>query len=305
MKQLVKYGLTTSLRAFELPEIWDGEQTVVISAEGISVGADTKNSQAISVPAGFKGTITIRRNITGNRDNTMQILVKQDSEARIIEEITGSGTYKANVLVTAEPGCSVKYFLLQAMEEDSVCLLNYEGTGEKGSFIWNSCFLGGDTTRAVLETRAGDEYDSQNYAVVLGSGNQQFDIHVSTKHAGKHSRSNMLTKSVLDDKSRAVYHGLINISQDAAKIDSYQKDEVILLSDGSSADAIPNLEIHNNDVSCTHGASIGKLDEEKLFYLKSRGIAEADAKRIITEGFVEPLVLPAWQHLIREKISRS
>jgi Fe-S cluster assembly protein SufD len=152
-------------------------------------------------------------------------------------------------------------------------------------------------------TNAGERSEVKNNAVLFGTGKQQFDIHVATNHTGAHSKSDMLTRSVLDGSARAIYHGLIHIGPDAPECDSYQKDEVILLSDRAGADAIPNLEIQNNKVRCTHGATIGKLDEEKMFYLCSRGINEKDAKRIITEGFLLSLAPESLHELIKEKSS--
>lgn len=296
MKQTLKYGLVSPMRPFEMPESWSGTQHVTIIGATIHNGVVQITKDTTDV--------LITRNIEGNVKGNLRINIAQGANVKIVEEILGSGSYEGVVEVIAER-CTATYHLLQNMTNNSLCILRYEAIADNGTFEWHSCFIGADTTIASLSTRAGEHVNSKNNAVIAGGNSQQFDIHVQTHHEGNNSKSDMLTRSVLDDKSRATYHGLIRINENANNCDSYQKDEVILLSSNAGADAIPDLEIHNNNVRCTHGASIGKLDEEKLFYLKSRGINETDAKRTITEGFLEPLTLPAWHRLIIKKISRS
>lgn len=297
MKQILTYGSVTPLREFELPE--------KTTPEDISVNGMKETQPSNYYIATSTSLATISRVVQGNCASTTNITVEAGAHVKIVETITGSGSLQAKTIVTVEPNAYVEYDILQDLTEDSVAILHYEAHTKESSIQWLFCGFGADTTQVTIKTIAGEHSVVKNHAVICGTGQQQFDIHVATEHQGSHSTSDMLTRSVLDDSSRATYHGLIRIGPESGECDSYQKDEVILLSDKATADAIPNLEIRNNTVRCTHGVTIGKVDEEKLFYLKTRGISDMDAKRIITEGFLNPLTLPAWQPKIREKISRS
>jgi Fe-S cluster assembly protein SufD len=311
VKHTLKYGLTTALRAFDFPDKWDGAEQMLVQNMH---PADLQNAfekstflgtqqdgqhRYFEVPAGASGEIHINRNITGNCGAHRLIRIGQGAHVKIIEEITGEGTVATDVRLIIEKDAHVEFAILQNMSKNSQAFLSYNATISHGTIHWFFCGIGAQTTQAYIGTQAGAHTSVVNNAVLFGTSDQQFDIHVATNHTGPHSKSNMLTRSVLDDQARAVYHGLIHISPEASECDSYQKDEVILLSDQASADAIPNLEIQNHQVRCTHGATIGKMDEEKLFYFLSRGITKQEAKKMITEGFLEPLFIAPWQDKIR------
>ena len=100
----------------------------------------------------------------------------------------------------------------------------------------------------------------------------------------------MLTKGIVKDKSKSVYNGLVNVNENAVNTDGYQKEDILILSENAEADSIPELEINNNDVRCTHGATISQIDKEKLFYLTSRGIKKPEAESLLVNGFIEPVV---------------
>ena len=100
----------------------------------------------------------------------------------------------------------------------------------------------------------------------------------------------ILTKKVKNRESRSVWQGMIYVAPGAQKTDGYQANRNLVLDDQSRADSIPGLEIMADDVRCTHGATIGKMEEEPLFYLKSRGIPQKEAERLIVEGFFDPIM---------------
>src|SRR5260370_13612685 len=117
------------------------------------------------------------------------------------------------------------------------------------------------------------------------SGEQFFDFQTLQDHRVGNTRSDLLFKGALEDVARTVYAGLIRIEKYAARSDAYQANRNLVLSDKAKATSIPMLEIDNNDVRCTHGATVGPVDPEHLFYLRSRGIPEATAKRMLIQGF--------------------
>ena len=127
--------------------------------------------------------------------------------------------------------------------------------------------------------------ESDMLGLVFGEGQQQFDFHTLQGHRSHDTRSDLLYKSALDDNSHSSYTGVITIDRGAQRSDAYQANRNIMLSDGARADTEPMLEIEADDVRCTHGATVGPIDEETLFYVASRGMSPDNAARLIVEGF--------------------
>ena len=121
--------------------------------------------------------------------------------------------------------------------------------------------------------------------IYFASGEQFFDFHTLQDHQVGNTTSDLLFKGALQDVARTVYAGLIRIEKGAARSDAYQANRNLVLSDKAKATSIPMLEIDNNDVRCTHGATVGPVDPNHLFYLQSRGISERTAKRMLIQGF--------------------
>lgn len=115
-------------------------------------------------------------------------------------------------------------------------------------------------------------------------------LHTLQHHLKPDTTSDLLVKSVLFNQSKLNYRGLIKIDQQAQRSNAYQRDENLLMSDGAKVDTRPELEIEANDVRCTHGATIGKIDEELLFYLMSRGITPRQAERLVITGFLDGVI---------------
>src|SRR5258708_40072299 len=120
--------------------------------------------------------------------------------------------------------------------------------------------------------------------VLLGDKNQLMDPHTLQDHMAPHTSSDLLYKGALTDKARSVFSGMIHARKAAQKTDAIQTNRNLLLSDGSRADSIPNLEIEANDLRCTHAATVAPVDEDEVFYLQARGIPKRDAERMIVEG---------------------
>ena len=121
-------------------------------------------------------------------------------------------------------------------------------------------------------------------------GRQHLDHDTQQNHFAPNTTSDLLFKGALKGKSRSVWQGMIYVAPGAQKTDGYQANRNLVLDDQSRADSIPGLEIMADDVRCTHGATIGKMEEEPLFYLKSRGIPQKEAERLIVEGFFDPIM---------------
>src|SRR4029077_7484272 len=146
--------------------------------------------------------------------------------------------------------------------------------------------LGGRFSKTRVEASLqGQGAEAELKAIYFASGEQFFDFHTPQDHQVGNTRSDLLFKGALQDVARTVYAGLIRIEKGAARSDAYQANRNLVLSDHAKATSIPMLEIDNNDVRCTHGATVGPVDPQHLFYLRSRGIPESTAKRMIVQGF--------------------
>lgn len=121
-------------------------------------------------------------------------------------------------------------------------------------------------------------------------GRAHMDTHTRLHHAAAHTTSNEHYRAIADDRGRAVFKGRILVAQDAQKIEAYQSSANLLLSDNAEVDAKPELEIYADDVKCSHGATIGQLDEEALYYLQSRGMSRAQAREMLIFGFAEEII---------------
>jgi Fe-S cluster assembly protein SufD len=151
--------------------------------------------------------------------------------------------------------------------------------------------LGGKFSRteaaAILR---GEGISVQMLGLYLSQDKQHFDFRTLQDHAAPHCTSDLLFKGALRDQSRAVYSGLIHVRPDGAQTDAYQTNRNLVLSDKAKADSKPELEIENNDVRCSHAASVGQINEDEVFYLQSRGIDRPEAERLIVQGFFEEVL---------------
>jgi Fe-S cluster assembly protein SufD len=151
--------------------------------------------------------------------------------------------------------------------------------------------LGGRFSKNRVEASlVGQGAEAELKAIYFASGKQFFDFHTLQDHQVGNTRSDLLFKGALQDTARTVYAGLIKIEKHAARSDAYQANRNLVLSDKAMATSIPMLEIDNNDVRCTHGATVGPVDPEHMFYLRSRGIPEQTAKRMLIQGFFGPVL---------------
>src|SRR3989344_2622882 len=140
-----------------------------------------------------------------------------------------------------------------------------------------------------------------NLGVFFSDENQQVDMRTASIHENKGSVSNMFFRGIVKDKAKAIYRGLVKINKEAKDSGGYQRGDILILSDEAEADSIPELEIDNNDVKCSHASSVGQIDRNKLFYLQSRGLSREEATKHIVIGFLDPLM----RRINNEKIKKE
>ena len=151
--------------------------------------------------------------------------------------------------------------------------------------------LGATFSRAETTTEIHGEGNSVDMmGIYVAGAGQHFDFRTLQDHAAPHSTSDLLYKGALRDNARTVYAGQIRVRPEGRETDAYQTNRNLILSDNAMANSKPELEIENNDVRCSHAASVGQLDQNEVFYLQSRGIDRASAERLIVKGFLEEVL---------------
>jgi Fe-S cluster assembly protein SufD len=163
--------------------------------------------------------------------------------------------------------------------------------GRDGNLDWIFGAIGSHLTKNFSELDlAGEGATGRMSGFYFIDGDQHLDHDTQQNHLAPHTTSDLLFKGALKGHSRSVWQGMIYVAKAAQKTDGYQANRNLVLSPDARADSIPGLEILADDVRCTHGATVGKLEEEPLFYLKSRGIPEKEAERLLVEGFFDPIM---------------
>lgn len=152
---------------------------------------------------------------------------------------------------------------------------------------------------------AGEGATGRMSGFYFTDGTQHLDHDTQQNHFAPHTTSDLLFKGALKGKSRSVWQGMIYVAKGAEKTDGYQANRNLVLDEGARADSIPGLEILADDVRCTHGATVGKLDEEPLFYLKTRGIPQREAERLVVEGFFDPIMQRIPFEGVRERFRQA
>jgi Fe-S cluster assembly protein SufD len=189
-------------------------------------------------------------------------------------------------------GASLKFVELQSWGRH-VWNFSHErlSVGRDASVDWIFGAVGSRLTKNFSELDlVGEGATGRMSGFYFADGVQHLDHDTQQNHLAPHTTSDLLFKGALKGQSRSVWQGMIYVAPGAQKTDGYQANRNLILSSAARADSIPGLEILADDVRCTHGATVGKLEQEPLFYIKSRGIPEREAERLIVEGFFDPIM---------------
>ena len=191
-----------------------------------------------------------------------------------------------------KPGSKLNYVSVQEWSKNFVSIQVNSTVAARDSAALNLALnFGGKYSRLESVSRMIDRgARSDMLAISVASDAQEFDQRTLQDHLKPDTTSDLLYKNVLDDQARTIFSGLIKVEPGAHRTDAYQKVRNLLLSDDAEANSMPGLEILADDVRCTHGATAGQVEPEELFYLKSRGINDIAAKRLIARGFLNEVV---------------
>jgi Fe-S cluster assembly protein SufD len=218
------------------------------------------------------------------------IVVDENAEAQIVESFVGiAGVYWTNAVTEIFAGkhSRIDHCKLQQESPDAYHVANMHVELEAGAkFVSHSATLGGKVTRNDLSVRMAGEYaDATLNGLVVLKDSQHCDNHTLLDHASPNCPSHELYKHVLADRSSGVFKGQILVRQIAQKTDSKQTSKSLLLSDDATMNSQPALEIYADDVKCTHGSTIGPVDEDMVFYLRTRGVSLEAARHLLTYAF--------------------
>ena len=194
--------------------------------------------------------------------------------------------------INLEKSSNIEFNKLQNHNDFQIVVDNTVVNQEEKSFSTiNTLLLGGKFTRNNLRFYQNGEYCESNMNGVVVLNNNEFgDNHTYVDHKNANCESNELYKGIYLDKSKGVFNGKIMVRPDAQKINAFQANNNLLLSENSSINSKPQLEIYADDVKCSHGCTIGQLDDDALFYMRTRGISKEDAKTILTFAFASEAI---------------
>ncbi|MGN6378136.1 MAG: Fe-S cluster assembly protein SufD [Gaiellales bacterium] len=237
------------------------------------------------------------------------IVLERGAKATFLEEFRSSGPVYMNVVVELIVGdeARLEYVTVQEHDPGTRQFGTHRATvGRDAELDWVAAAVGGDRAKSRME----------NYLAAPGAtvkvtgayyltGREHADFDTTQEHGAPNTTSDLAFKGVLDDRARAVWRGVIRVDKDAQKTDAYQENRNLLLSTDAQATPIPGLEIQANDVRCTHGATVGQVDQAQLFYLMARGLTRGQAQRLIVRGFFEDVLERIGSDPVRERVSAA
>jgi len=221
------------------------------------------------------------------------IVVAPGAQCTIVETYKGEGHYFTNAVteIVAGDGAVVDHYKVQMESAEAFHVATMQvALGRSANFTTHNISLGGQLARNDIGVTLAEGSEATVNGLYLVNGTQHVDNHTVIDHAKPHGTSHELYKGILDGRSSAVFNGRIIVRKDAQKTDSKQTNKNLVLSDEAVIDTKPELQILADDVRCTHGATIGQLDAESLFYLQSRGIGKAQARGLLTQAFAQDIV---------------
>ena len=264
--------------------------------------AEWRHGLLVEVPEGvvLEQPLTIRIvNSVEGGSLFWRLLVVAEAGSRftVIEEYTSSspgltGYLNAAVEVFVGDGAKVEYVSVQNVSRETWHFGSHHARVERDAELdWVAGGFGSKKGKIRIQNDlAGQGATSRVTGAYFADGVQHLDYDTFQEHIAPHTTSDFAFKGALRDSSTAVWRGMIRVERDAQKTNAYQENRNLLLSKQAHADSIPGLEILANDVRCTHGATLGQVDREQLFYLMARGLSRGEAERLIVRGFFQDVL---------------
>ncbi len=240
------------------------------------------------------------------------IVIEEGAEATFLYEAnscseSSAGLHLGGVEIIVKPGGHLRYVNLQDWGRGVWHFAHQRATVARDATLqWTVAALGSRFSQVSQSVSLiGKGAYSQVNGVLFTQDKQQLTYNTFQHHQAPYCRSDFLYKAALQDESRTVWRGMIAVDPDAQKTDGYQRNDNLMLSDHARADSIPGLEILADDVRCTHGSTSGKVDEELIFYVQSRGFTRREAVRLVVTGFFQQIFDRITIESVREALGQS
>ena len=265
-----------------------------VDAEDVTVRAEMNSRSLFShtlVIAEQSSSVTILESIESG-ERKARSASKSSSESPQ-DAVDAESRYFSNLVeIDAGENAYVQYGSLQNLAEDTYTYsLKRADVGVYGTVNWIEGNLGSRLTRSDVESELnGDSSETKIVGAFFGHDDQHFDVNARVWHNAENTTADLVTRGVLDDRARSVYEGVQDVGRDAWNTSSYQRENTLMLSDESEADASPKLIINNHDTEASHSATVGQVDREDLFYMVSRSIDPLQARNLLVEGFFVPVL---------------
>jgi Fe-S cluster assembly protein SufD len=302
---LQREGGVGSLWQFDAPQLPEGVQ-VTLGDDGETV-VTVARGVVCEQPLSFTGVQPQSGTIVNQRT---RIVLEEGAQAEVWEQaLSGAddvdGIFNITTELVVGDNAHLRYICGQSLSEQSWVFGTQRATiGRDGSLDWVALGFGSRSGHVLMETRlAGEGAGARVTGAYATHGRQHIDFDTTQEHVAPNTTSDLAFRGVLQGRSTAVWKGNIIVDPGAQKTDAFQESRNLLISKRAHADAIPGLEIQANDVRCTHAAAVAQVDPEQLFYLRSRGLREDVAKRLVIEGFLSALVERFEQGTVRDVLS--
>ena len=300
--------VTTIEDAKQLGSLLSGDDDVFVALNdaGVRGGSFVYVPRGVVVESPISLTAVQARTGTLVNQRTL-IVLEEGAQAEVWEQYLSDseeveGVFNAVTELVVADNAHLRYVCGQALSEKSWMFgAQRAELGRDASLDWVALGFGSASGRVRMETRLGGEgADARVTGAYATHRRQHIDFDTTQEHAAPNTTSDLAFRGVLQGRSSAVWKGNIIVDPGAQKTDAFQESRNLLISKRAHADAIPGLEIQANDVRCTHAAAVAQVDPEQLFYLRSHGLDEEIAKRLVIEGFLAALVERFEQGPVRE-----
>jgi Fe-S cluster assembly protein SufD len=277
--------------------------------------AGVRGSAFVYVPRGVVVEEPISLSSVQTRDRTLLnrrtlIVLEEGAQAEVWEQFASAsedldGVYNVVTELVLGDNAHLRYVCGQSLSERSwIFGAQRAEVGRDAALDWVALGFGSTRGHVRMETRlAGEGADARVTGAYATHGRQHIDFDTTQEHAAPNTTSDLAFRGVLQGRSSAVWKGNIIVDPGAQKTDAFQESRNLLISKRAHADSIPGLEIQANDVRCTHAAAVAQVDPEQLFYLRSHGLPEETAKRLVIEGFLAALVERFPEGPVRETLA--
>jgi Fe-S cluster assembly protein SufD len=240
------------------------------------------------------------------------VVAGEGSRATLIEEYASAspalrGYSNAAVELFVEQAAKLEYVSIQNLSRETWHFASHHARVERDAELdWVAGGFGSKKGKVRIQNDlAGQGATSRVTGAYFADGHQHLDYDTFQEHIAPNTTSDFAFKGALRDESTAVWRGMIRVEKDAQKTNAYQENRNLLLSPKAHADSIPGLEILANDVRCTHGATVGQVDREQLFYLMARGLTRPEAERLIVRGFFSDVLDRIELEPVREALGEA